>query len=110
MICIDEIFDISCIIMNGDLLGCLLVVGNDDEFDWLVVSFNVMFDWIELLMGLMKDVIDNIVYDLKMLLIWLQMWVEIVLCEVGGEVDYWNVLENMFIEIDQLFCVFNVLL
>jgi len=107
---IDEISATSRTIMNGDLTRRLPLAGNDDEFDRLAVSLNVMLERIELLMQSMKDVTDNIAHDLKTPLTRLQTRVETALREARGEAGYRGALEATLDETDNLLRIFNALL
>jgi signal transduction histidine kinase len=97
-------------IMAGDLSGRLPVGRSGDELDRLAENLNAMLERIEALMMGLKEVSDNIAYDLKTPLTRLRNRAEEALAKSGSEAEYRNALERTIEESDGLIRTFNALL
>ncbi len=97
-------------IMSGDLSGRLPLRGNNDEFDQLSMSVNVMLERIEQLMHGLKEVSDNIAHDLKTPVNRLRQRADSALRSAKTEEDLRNSLGETIEAADEIIKTFNALL
>lgn len=97
-------------IMAGDLSRRIPLTGNDDEFDRLAASLNVMLTRIGELIAGFREVSDNIAHDLRTPLSRLRNRVEAALREKSNEECYREALQTTIEEADDLIKTFDALL
>ena len=97
-------------IMAGDLSRRIPLSGNDDEFDRLAASLNVMLTRIGELIAGFREVSDNIAHDLRTPLNRLRNRVEAALREKADAECYRDALQTTIEEADDLIKTFDALL
>ncbi len=97
-------------IMAGDLSRRIPVGDNDDEFDRLARSLNIMLARIEELIAGFREVSDNIAHDLRTPLNRLRSRVETALRDPGDPERYREALQTTIEDADELIRTFDALL
>ncbi len=107
---VDDMTEITRLIMAGDLGGRLKVAGTGDELDRLAQNLNDMLDRIGELMRGMQEVSDNIAHDLKTPLTRLRNKADEALRTAVTPDELKSALEATIEESDNLIRIFNALL
>ncbi|HKJ60466.1 MAG TPA: HAMP domain-containing sensor histidine kinase [Hyphomicrobiales bacterium] len=112
LIRIESMTETTQSIMAGDLSRRIPLTGNDDEFDRLATSLNVMLTRIGELIAGFREVSDNIAHDLRTPLNRLRNRVEAALREKTDEKGerYREALQTTIEEADELIKTFDALL
>ncbi len=107
---IEGMTDTTQSIMAGDLSRRIPLTGNDDEFDRLAASLNIMLTRIGELIAGFREVSDNIAHDLRTPLNRLRNRVEAALREKANAECYRDALQTTIEEADDLIKTFDALL
>ncbi|MCD4718449.1 MAG: GHKL domain-containing protein [Desulfobacula sp.] len=97
-------------ITGSNLEARVAGIGNKDELDYLVITFNSMLDRIEELVKSIREMSDNIAHDLKTPITRIRGFAELTLVHEENLEDYRIMASNTIEESDRLLDMINTML